>query len=336
MESTKTQTHQPQQPAQTVVIYNEFVQSRLTPASVEKKVVPGTGANAKPPTPEQNYYQIPLMYNFGTENKILSDFMLEGCEMATSSGIQSKPNVSNRVEYSLMCKLDTNNVENNRFIETLNQVHLGCAGLLASVKGQVKMPHFDAKMAEATGLRSLVFRARDEASGDIIEGRAPSMFLKLFSRGKAPLVEQTLFTGLDGKPIPWILLQGVEMKFIPLLHIKRIYVGSKASIQMEVVSAIVTFIRSRNTATKQTDTLHRLQQSHPEMMDDVASQIAKLTVERQDQLIPAQQPSQQVENKLKPDQPTFIGIGSSTPDINSILANPPQRNLPTTPTLTFN
>lgn len=314
MENTQTQPEatQPTQLNQDYSTYTDFTVTRLSCTPSEQKTIPGTGPQATPPSPPQYYYQIPLMYNFGTaENRILNEFLFEGCEMDTQFGIQSKPGQSGRVEHSIMCRFDANNQEHNRFIESVGQIHAGCAYILAQMKGAVKLYNFNAtspQMAEATGLKNPVYRARDEVTGEVIQGRAPSMFLKLFSRGKAPMVEQTLFTGLDGKPIPWALMQGVEMKFIPLIHVKRIYVGGgKASIQMEVVSAVVTSIRARNTTSRQMGTIQRLQHARPELADTVAAQLAKLTTDRQDQMLGGAVPPPP-EQHAGTDQPTFAGI----------------------------
>jgi hypothetical protein len=198
-----------------------------------------------------------------------------------------------------------NNPDHVRFVETIGQIHGGAAYILSQMKGGVKLYNFDPKMAEATGLKNPVYRARDQVTGEIVQGRAPSMFLKLFSRGTGVLAEQTLFTGPTGKPIPWTLLQGVEMKFIPLIHVKRIYVGGgKGSIQMEVVSAVVTSVRARNTSTRQLQTIHDLNMANPALADTVAAQLAKLTIDRQDQMLGAQQPPAGDYDS----QPTFSGI----------------------------
>ena len=318
MENTPTQTETTQNTQATPAVptystYTDFAVTRLSCTPSEQKTIPGTGPQAVPPSAPQYYYQVPLMYNFGTpEVRILTEFLFEGCEMDTQFGIQSKAGQSGRMEHSVMCRFDVNNPEHNRFIESIGQIHAGCAYILQQMKGAVKLYNFNAQtpqMAEATGLKNPVYRARDEVTGDVIQGRAPSMFLKLFSRGKAPMVEQTLFTDLNGKTIPWALMENVEMKFIPLLHVKRIYVGGgKASIQMEVVSAIVTSIRARGTATRQLGTAARLLENRPELADLVAGQLAKLTTDRQDQMLGGLIPQTTDTNATGENQPTFAGI----------------------------
>ena len=294
------QSTQPQ-PIPTYTTYKDYGSGQLTCTPPEQKAIPNQ--------PGQSYYQIPLMYNFATSgNRVLNDFLFEACELHTSVGISSKVGPSGREEHSIMCKFDLNNPDQALLIDKFGEIHSGCAYILSQVKGVVKLFTFDPKNPEATGLKNPVYRARDSITGEIAQGRAPSMFLKLFKRGKDAMAEETLFTGLDGKPIPWALLKGVEMKFIPLIHVKRLYIGGgKASIQMEVVSAVVTSVRARNTATKQIDTIHRLQAANPMLADSVAAQLAKLTIDRQDQMFGTAPPQAQG-NEYEQPQATFAGI----------------------------
>jgi hypothetical protein len=317
--------------------YKDYTSVRLSNTQPEQKIIPGTGPQATPPTPAQHYYIVPSLYNFGTSsNKVLNDFMLEGPEMTTSFGIQSKQSPSGRMEHSIMCKFDMTNTEQLAFINTFDDIHKGFAGILAQIKGAVKLYNFNPQMAEATGLKNPIYKSRDELTGEVIQGRPPSIFLKLFSRGKGAMAEQTLFTGIDGNNISWNLLQNVEMKFIPLLHIKRMYVGGgKASIQIELVSAIVTSIHARNTTTRQLSTIHRIQTQRPELVDNVSAQIAKLTLERQDQIFNQSETQQQQQqtHPSTPTQSTFSGIeppsqkSISISSIPDFTAYTPQRNV---------
>lgn len=337
--------NQPDITNQTYVTYTNFVTERLTASQPEKKTVPTNntngpnGANANTQVSAPNYFQIPIMYNYGTDTSRLNDFLLEGPEIESSTGIQSKPSQSNnaRMEHSIPCRFDIGDPEQNRFIDVMNAVHRACSHILGTMKGTVKMIHFNPNAPDAL-FRNPIYRPYDESTGEILQGRSPSMFLKLFSRGKVGMEEQTLFTGVDGNPIPWALLNGVEMKFIPLIHIKRIYVGSKASLQMEVQSAIVTSIRARNSSSKQLATLQRLQQERPQLIDNVSAQVAKLSMDRKDQLPQTAQPNNQLaqvnnqpaqannQSSNEPNnQPTFAGLNrapSATPYPTSIPAVP--------------
>lgn len=278
------------------VKYDEYTNKRLASTPAEKKTVPGTGPSANPPSAEANYYNVPIMYNYGTEdNKILDDFFLEGPALTSNGGIQIKPTQKGGEEYSIMVRLDANDVAHNRFIQCVNDLHWGASHVLATMKGTVKLHNFNhstPQMCEATGFKNPIYRARDEVTGEPIAGRSPSMFMKLFKRGKPPMEERTLFTGIDGKNIPWPLLTGVDLKFQPLLHVKRIYVGGgKASLQMEMVSAIVLGVKARNSTTRQTATIDKYAQESPEMVDALSAQVASLMSSRQDMMLGATVPT---------------------------------------------
>lgn len=294
---------------QTYVSFTDYTTQALSCTPPEKKTVPNTGGQTG--KPEQNYNRIALMYDMGKDGKrAVNDFLLEGCEMESSIGIQSKLAQNGvSMEHSLMCRFDPNNEEQMRFLEVMGQIHAGSCYIVGQFKGPLKMFDFNPQAPGQT-FKSPVYRPRDELTGEFIPGRSPSMFWKLFSRGKPPMVEQTLFTDLEGKAIPWTLLQGVEMKFIPLIHIKNIYCGGKGcSLQIEIVSAIVTSIRARNTAVRNTATLQRLREARPELADQVAGQLAKLTLDRQEQMLGVQAVGA-LANTADTDegQPTFAGI----------------------------
>lgn len=288
--------------------YENYGNTKLNATKAEQKPIPGTGPQANPPSPPSFYNIIPLMYNTGTaENPILSDLQLEGCELVSTLGIQAKPGQQGRMDYSILAKFDLNNQDHLRMVECLNDLFEGCAYILETIKGTVKMFNFKASMAEATGLKHPVYKPRDEVTGDVIPGRAPSIYFKLFKRGKPPVMEQTLFTDLEGNPIPWELLEGVELKFIPLLHVKRMYVGGgKASIQMEMLSAVVTSVKARGTFTNQTDTINRLRKARPDLQESVAAQLATLYKDRQDRLVTSQTSQQNTTaDSNQNDGPTF-------------------------------
>ena len=76
------------------------------------------------------------------------------------------------------------------------------------------------------------------------------------------------------------------MKFVPLVHVENTYIGAgKASLQMKIVSAVVTYIAARNTVTRQTETINNILKVNPNAKDTLAEQIAKLTMERQNLLL---------------------------------------------------
>jgi hypothetical protein len=310
----------------TFVTYENFDRTRMSNTAAEKKQIPGTGEGTDKAA--AYYNQVPLLYNYGTkENPRLTDFQFEGCEVTTKRGIQTSKGQSGRDEHSIAVTFNTSDPEQLKLIAAMTEVHAGSAQILQNVRGAVGMPHFQAALAEAANYKNPVYYPRDKMSGELIPGRAPSMFFKLFSRGTAPFVQQTLFTGLDGKPIPWTMLRNVEMTFIPLLHFKKIYVGGgKASLQFEMVSAVVTSIKACGSSTSQEDTIKRVLQKNPELLEKVASQLALLMSSRQDQLLCATEPAPSfVAPEEHHNQPTFAGILTQN---NHKVPVPPVQNSP--------
>jgi hypothetical protein len=126
----------------------------------------------------------------------------------------------------------------------------------------------------------------------------------------------------------------VQVSFIPLKLVKKIYVGGgKGSIQQHMVSAIVTSIQPRATMLRQMATLDRLRSQNPDMVDSVAQQLAKLTTERQNLLLNQGEAATAPEGSAT-DQPTFASLGgrnqgSPAPTmerITSLTATAPTRN----------
>jgi hypothetical protein len=293
------------EPIKTYITYDQFDVARLTSTQPEKKKVPGTGEKG---VAEQNYFQIPLMYDYGTPGKkILGEFKIEGPVMSSTVGIQTKPNLQGVMASTIGCVANILNEDHKKFISDFDEIYQRSAELIYDVRIMVKLQYFNKECPRASKFNNPVYRPVDEATNQVIEGRNPSLYLKLFSRGKEPYGEQTLFTNLKGEPIPWNLLKNVEMKFIPLIHVKRIYVGGNPSLQMELVSAVVVEARARNSFTQQTETLKKYQEENPDLADVLSAQLAKLATDRQDQMLGVN-PLPCVDIPGQVSQPTFAGI----------------------------
>jgi hypothetical protein len=174
---------------------------------------------------------------------------------------------------------------------------MACAENLDKVAGSVGLMNFNIDMPAATGFKDPMYYPRDKITRKLVPGGLPSMYYKLFVRGKPPYEERTLFTHVGGKVVSWASLKMVYMKYIPLFHIKGIYAGGgKASIQMEMVSAIITDIRAKGSESQQTSTMSRLQQTRPELVDDVTEKLARLEANRR------AQSTEENEETKKPDE----------------------------------
>lgn len=263
--------------------YLTFNPDNLTCSKPEFKQpkIPG-----KPAIP--SFYIIPLNYNNGTdENPTFSEFELELCEFTTPSGITEKPSTLDptKMDQSILVKFDPSNEDHEKCSKVLHQTYLKCAELIGKNKIAIKKKDFDSSNPAAGTFKPLIYIAEDEL-GQVIAGKLPCMFLKLFSRGTGVFNEHTIFVDGYNKPIDQKLLYGVELKFIPLLHFKGIRAGGTISLQVEVKSAIVTSIKKRNVESTQLSTIHSLASTRPDYASKLADQLAKLSSDRQEAPLP--------------------------------------------------
>lgn len=237
------------------VNFADYYESKLacTPMDIEQKTFPGTGPNAKPPSPPQVYYRIPLVFNFGSsENKHLDNFFLEGCEMESANGIITEPQrCTNKIDCKIMARFDRSDASHTRFLDVINKIYEGCAYMLYWFKDRVKMYQFNARLAEATGLKYPVFRPCDDVTGEFVPYKEPTIFFKLNSQH-----DITMFTNPSGQLIPWHRLEKATITFIPLLRFQCIHIsGGRASIKISIISATVTSFYPQNTIVRQLATI---------------------------------------------------------------------------------
>lgn len=227
-----------------------------------------------------SYYFIPLFYMYGNDNTSIGDFLLETCEMETNYGITETSSESNTSEYlkpSIFCKFNLNNPEHTSFLEKMNSIYDTCVEMLYNERKNVKLFNFSKENAEFLFKNPIYYPKDDE--GNLIKGRSPSIYLKLLKR-------KTSFVDLNNYTVPWIYLKDVEMKFIPLIHIRGVFIQStRVTIQMEVLSAVITSIvsKSKNSVTLQKATIQKIKETKPELVNLVSSQIAQISSERQNQ-----------------------------------------------------
>lgn len=314
--------------------YLDYSGARLSTSPFEKKEF-----QSAPPTPEnpkgtmQPYYVIPFYYNVGSfSERIVDEFNMEFCELSCPFGLTMKTKEKGPPEYSMMFKIDLNNPEQARFVKTLDILHHDAAVELQKQRGGVAMPQFVAQMATACGFKHPLYYATDQLTGEVIPGRAPNLYVKLFRRGQPPYEDMTIIESLDSdEPVDWDLLKGVALKCIPVVQIKRIYIGQKASIQMEMKRCIITDVDKRNSVAQQLSTINRLRTERPEVVDKVSGQLAKLSSTRQDFLLQKQQsstPSQVTSDRPEVSgQPTFAGIASRPLGSASNGGPPPLPNI---------
>lgn len=255
-----------------IVNYTDVDINNISYNSPETKPIPNQ--------PGQSYSQIMLNFNYGTEEMSQIDNFYLQFPLLTSNGIIEKTEANGKTSYSMYSMLPLNNQEVNKFIEIFDKIYNKTVDILAANKGPLKLYNFTKEMAPAV-YKNPIYYPRDKVSGERLPGRSPSMYFKLFKRTD----DKTLFTDLQGNQIDWKLLNNVDMKYIPLIQIEKIYVGAgKPSLQLKMVSAIVTELTPRNGISRQATTIETYNKIHPEAEKRLSDQIAKLTMERQDLL----------------------------------------------------
>ncbi len=338
-QTTQTETIVLEEMTNKYATFDDYTSSRLSISPPQSKTI--TAPNG---TVSGTYYIVPLTYNYGSSHtKLVSPFKLEGCELESRQGIIEKPKTKgDGYDYSIFVGFKPNNPDHSKFLSTLDSLYKEVATLLHGVKVKVNLQYFNKNAPEGM-LKYPVYKPWDKDTGEPSADKPPSTYLKLFKRGTPPKLWQTKFFTANGDPIDWDLLKSVVIKFIPLINVKHIYVGGgKASIQMDVESAIVTEISPMKQMALQNNTMQKLLSERPGLADTVEAQLAKLRAERQDQLLSnTQTENTQTENKDNSENtndtiPTFAGI-KPTESMISIPGIPTVGssgvNLPTMPSM---
>ncbi len=277
--------------------------------NISQKTVP----NVNPPSV---YNEIAIEYNYGdSTNQLRAPFLWELPEVTTSLGI-SESEIGGKTKFSIPISLSPNtNPEHKQVIDLMDATYRTCAELIFKNRAQLKLPHFMKENPEGSNFKHPVYFPRDKVTLEVIPGKSPSLYLPLSVRKDS----RTMFCGLDEKPIAWDLLKNVQMSFIPLIQFEKIYVGGgRPSLQMKLVSAVVTSVVSKSSVVRQKSTIERLRAAKPELFENVTKQVQEL---RQPQVEPTQSGLSQVSE----DDEEGNGSGSEASELVSQPVKPPSR-----------
>lgn len=266
-----------------LVTYTDFNPQHLQGSEPESKTITAG-------TQKITYNDIKLCYNYGTEeDPIINDFYLELPE-CWATGIKYRDDKKEGAEgpyvkrtASMMIKFDLSDPSVKKdlecCLETLDQVFSRACEVLGQHKVKVKMAKFDPKNPGDAFKDPVYWPISPE--GERIKGRNPNMWVSL----KTQKTNKTLFTNLkDGKPVDWSLLENVDVKFLPLIHFEKIFVGTKTILKVHLASAILLNVVQTGTVTRQLSTMDRLKEKYGNLGDEVEAQLAQLRMARQDQL----------------------------------------------------
>jgi hypothetical protein len=255
--------------------FEKFDFAKLSMSSFNKKQIDQQGAAPIV------YMESSDKYDYGNT---VDDVFIEGPELFNSGGINEQKNEKfNKKTYQINSKLGTRGKEPQfkQFLENLKLVH---GQLVIPSKVMVGLQEIPDEMVPRM-IKDMYTKPKDRATQAIIEGMAPSIYFQLFRQGYGIMEQKTTFTGLDGKIIDWSLLRGVEFKYIPLFHVKGMFMGAAAKkITFELKSAVVYDIKARANVIRQTDTISSILLSNPNALKEYEEQLKKLKAD-QDEII---------------------------------------------------
>lgn len=268
--------------------WQDFDPSRLVKSSVETKQSKPRFDPSNPAKPPESvsYGTMPIKYAYPTTNQrgeaceIVDVLCVEGPVLYSPVGITKKTQSADVESASLYTTFDLRDEEVASFVsdgsdgkppgfwETL---YRACYDRLWEVKPNVPALGKITKKDHLEGIFPYpIFWQHDSQTGHILKGKNPCKYFNLLSYGKPGSVgrRETLFTipvkdetnpALDQyQRFEWAELENVEMKFKPLIRFRQIFIGGgKASIQFEIVSAVVLDVVKANTQSAQRDTLDR-------------------------------------------------------------------------------
>ena len=300
----------------------DFVDYTLVDASK----VDGTTPESKTvPNTTTSYNQLPLNYNYGSDlEPRIGNFYIQ-LPTVRSTGIMERiDEKTGKRSYSMYVPLPQSEETLKLFLEKFKSIFRATAEIIFRFKGPCKVQAPSVDMMLGAGLyKDPVYYPRDKATGEIIQGKSPSMYLKLLKKGAGTSEQKTLFTDLRGDAIDWKLLYNVDIKMIPLVHVENIYIGTKPSLQLKMVSAVVLEIAQRGTQTRQLSTIQNIVASDPNAVSQLERQIAKLTMDRQDANLPFSSPvnhSGQQQTETPADSSSGAGQTSAQTGLQNFLS----------------
>jgi hypothetical protein len=239
-------------------------------------IIFGTPVEKPIPNTNQKYTEISIDYNFGTPEKpFLSPFYVELPEVSSTMGITETEPVPGKIKNSIQISLPVNSDSevSQMIIKGMSEIYMAAAKNIFANKGVLRLPHFNKDTPEASNFKHPIYYPRDKVTFEVVPGKSPNMYVPLFDRG----YYKSQFFDLRENPINWKLLKNVDMKFVPVVQIEKIYIGAnKPSLQYKMISAVVTSVVSKNSKILQKDTIESLKNKNPSLMTLLDSQLSVL------------------------------------------------------------
>jgi hypothetical protein len=249
------------------------------------------------------YYTFPLMYAYpvklstGQLMDVNGPLVMELPEMISPGGITAKK-FDGRTAYSMRFILDLTKKEMRELtsdgtqtwtnadgsVETLKPgaLHLlyeRCIDVVYPNRGVLKKPTRDG-LKEL--IRDIVAWPTDKKTAERIKGSNPSLYIPVSHFVKdGRLIYQTPFINpVDDSKMDWELLTSANVTGIPCIKFKNIYAGSKASVQCELKSEVVTGLAPSEAVASQSDTTEAIRRDDSHL-NKIKADIAAMQAARE-------------------------------------------------------
>jgi hypothetical protein len=108
-----------------------------------------------------------------------------------------------------------------------------------------------------------------------------SIYIKLDTGERSNGAYKSHFFNLAKKPVDWNMLYDVEVEFVPVLNINRIFIGKQNSIQFRTLrSAYITDLRERSQSNLQSDSIDAYLEANPDQLDILEEKIRLMKEKR--------------------------------------------------------
>ena len=246
------------------VNYTEFDPAKVSITNIDVKTI--QDGNTK-----ISYRNVNLVYNYGTEEKPIPDELLLELPIVKSRDGIKEQTFQGKTTWTIGARFGELE-EDILFCQKMDQVYAALSSSLLEMKSELRFNELSKSNIDFI-FKNPLYRPKDKVTDEVIVGKPPSCYLKLFKMQYS----KTLFTDLQAKPIDWKLLTNVEMEYQPLVKMPAIYVGGgKCRLQMKVLSAVVIKAVAIGTETMQTKTIKDIVNKEPDRLVELTKQLRKL------------------------------------------------------------
>lgn len=254
------------------VKWNEFDPSRLIGGPIE------SGESQPKPDPNDPNKTITIKYQHskpeyeydvvnaktGETTKCIAPLIFQLPPVTSSRGLTTKIGMGGYEGTSILCKFDMSKPDIRAAFsmgENIHGVpdgmwkkfHMWCSQYLWENRSNIPIIKQLNSKEMVPAIFPFPINFKTDENG-IVASKDPTCFFKIPSFGKigtsehkgasftAPIIVGNVAGKSVYKKIDWSQMRDVKMTFVPMIGLKRIYIGSKASLQLYLKSAVVTSI----------------------------------------------------------------------------------------------